>query len=136
MHRLKKTWLLVSKKRTVIYEEMTRLVSSDDNYRSLRECLEERAQKSPIIPWIGLYLRDITFLMDAHPTFLKDHPDLVNFSKIRLLAPTIKQIHEAQKRRYRLHNVLTIQKYLSADEGLLKTENDQFRMSLMLEPKE
>jgi hypothetical protein len=60
----------------------------------------------PILPYVGVYLSDLTFAEDGNPSFFIDpnaqtssmvaHP-MVNFGKMRLISQIISQICELKR---------------------------------------
>ena len=60
--RLKKTWKKVQENSKVwaTWNEMLPLVSADENHRVHRERLKQ--QQLPAIPYVGLYLKHLTFI--------------------------------------------------------------------------
>lgn len=57
--RLKRTWALVKPKYKQMERELQHLTSADSNYKLLRAAI--RGAKPPLIPYIGMYLTDLTF---------------------------------------------------------------------------
>ncbi|KAJ1883224.1 Ras guanine nucleotide exchange factor bud5 [Coemansia sp. RSA 486] len=71
--RLKKTWALLPKKFTIMCRRLLEAMSSDHNYANYREML--RRSQPPLLPFLGLYLTDLTFLEDGNPTYRRyEHP--------------------------------------------------------------
>lgn len=91
-----------------IWEELTHLMSSEDNFRVFREALHKI--NPPCIPYLGtrsaanqwspideavraltcvcstgVFLTDLTFIEDGNPDFLR--PDLINITKLRYVSP-------------------------------------------------
>ena len=63
------------------------LLSDEGNYRRYREFaadVEKLPRRVPFIPFLGLLLRDLTFLNDGNPKYTR--PGVVNVSKLRRLA--------------------------------------------------
>lgn len=56
-------------------------VSSDGRFRNLREVL--RRSEPPCIPYLGMYLSDLSFIEEGTPNFTDD--GLLNFSKMRMV---------------------------------------------------
>ncbi len=105
--RLKNTWARVSKsvitfKSAVLYlhdmyertrliafvpqtkqtiEKLQSLVSSDGRFRNLRDALHRT--DPPCIPYLGMYLSDLTFIEEGTPNFTDN--GLLNFAKMRMV---------------------------------------------------
>lgn len=60
IHRLEKTWSFVSPKTMAVLQELQELIDHRKNYGELRKRLQ--AQSAPCIPFIGIYLTDLTFV--------------------------------------------------------------------------
>jgi hypothetical protein len=68
-------------------EKLQKLVSADGRFRNLRDALHRC--DPPCIPYLGLYLTDLSFIEEGTPTFTEDN--LINFSKMRM----VNILHEA-----------------------------------------
>lgn len=62
-------------------EKLQGLVSSDGRFRSLRDALHRC--DPPCIPYLGMYLTDLSFIEEGTPNFTED--GLLNFSKMRMV---------------------------------------------------
>ena len=58
--RLRKTWKTLPSKFLDTFKKCTQLLSAEGNYRSYRSSLEKAVP--PVNPYIGLYLKDLTFI--------------------------------------------------------------------------
>ncbi|KAJ3048112.1 RasGEF [Rhizophlyctis rosea] len=124
--RLKRTWRALPKKYWEVWEQLNVLVSSEGSYRTYRSTLKTyRASnpKSPIMPYLGVTLSDLTFTEDGNPTYLEtpahpsptltastnalntstkpapsktEHLPHINFTKFRLVAALISSLKELQ----------------------------------------
>lgn len=56
-------------------------IGSDVHYRGLREMLHRC--DPPCIPYLGIYLTDLTYIEEGRPDFTPD--GLLNFSKMRMV---------------------------------------------------
>lgn len=79
--RLKKTWELLSPRYHALFAELKVLVSMEKNYASYRALL--RKHEIPTIPYLGLYLTDLTFVMEGNNT----HRLLVVDSNNKVIPP-------------------------------------------------
>jgi len=133
VHRLQKSWNEVPKTNINIFRELEALVSPESNFESLRCKLLD--VNPPCVPWIGLYLRDLTFVEDGNPNLQKG-TKLVNFEKFRKLSATVKYIQVYQAQHYSFIEVPAIVAMFTNNKAFLSDENEQFALSLKLEPKE
>lgn len=87
-------------------------------YQQRLIALQLHTANPPLVPYLGLYLTDLTFIEDG----AQDYTDggLVNFDKRRLLASVIKEIQQYQQVPYCLSEVPVIKEYLHHVEGICK----------------
>ncbi len=71
------------------FVSMQELTHAEKNYKQIREFLKG---KSPAIPFIGVYLTDLTFIEEGHKNTSTANDNLINFTKRRQTAETIRKI--------------------------------------------
>ncbi|XP_046833094.1 ras-specific guanine nucleotide-releasing factor 2-like isoform X2 [Vespa crabro] len=130
VYRLKKTWEKVSKTTKQTIEKLQNIVSSDGRFRNLRDALHRC--DPPCIPYLGLYLTDLSFIEEGTPNFTEE--GLLNFSKMRMIAHVIREIRHFQQTPYNIELITKVTNYL-LDTSLLLNEKDLYRMSLEIEPR-
>ncbi|XP_043516819.1 ras-specific guanine nucleotide-releasing factor 1-like isoform X3 [Frieseomelitta varia] len=128
--RLKKTWDKVPKATIQMMEKLQNIVSSDGRFKNLREAL--RRCDPPCIPYIGMYLSDLSFIEEGTPTTTED--GLLNFSKMRMIAHVIQEIRQFQQGSYNIEPIARIMNYL-LDPSLQIDDDNLYRMSLEIEPR-
>ncbi|KAF2363517.1 Ras guanine-nucleotide exchange factors catalytic domain [Trinorchestia longiramus] len=128
--RLKKTWEKVSKTTRQTLDKLQSLVSSDGRFRSLRDALHRC--DPPCIPYLGMYLTDLSFIEEGTPNFTEDK--LLNFSKMRMIAHVIREIRHFQQTPYKIEHSPKVTNYL-LDPTRLVTDDDLYKQSLELEPR-
>ncbi|GIY91658.1 ras-specific guanine nucleotide-releasing factor 1 [Caerostris extrusa] len=121
-HReLKKTWEKVSKTTKQSIDKLQNLVSADGRFRNMRDALHRC--DPPCIPYLGLYLTDLSFIEEGTPNFTDE--GLLNFSKMRMIAHVIREIRHFQQTPYKIDMSPKVTNYLldptrlMADEELL-----------------
>jgi hypothetical protein len=77
--RLKRVWTMLSSKSTARLNKLEEIMSPNQNFQQLREQVRE-AEGSPMVPYLPLILRDITFMCDGNPN--KNADGSYNFDKI------------------------------------------------------
>lgn len=96
VYRLKRVWDKVSKTTKATLEKLQVLVSSDGRFKNMREALHRI--DPPCVPYLGFYLTDLAFIEDASPNITEDN--LINFSKMRMIAHVIQEIRHFQQTPY------------------------------------
>lgn len=133
IHRLKSLWGEngISADHAEQLHFLRTLMSMDSNMSAYREYYENVIP--PKIPFIGIHLRDYTFLDDANPRFLKEDPRLVNFLKCHKLFATVSQVLDLQKARYLLRPIPEVAQFLMAACGFENHDRAAFNFSQMIE---
>ncbi|KAJ7337229.1 RasGEF [Desmophyllum pertusum] len=133
VYRLNKTWALIQRRDRAQYDRLTELLSEDDNRKQLRDYLS--SVKLPCIPYLGMYLTDLTYIDTVHP-----NTGGLDDARTRKMNDVIRLISEFQQSNYEnLEPAAHIQSYLSSVnyiEELQKfVEDDNYKLSLRIEPK-
>lgn len=96
--RMTDTWRQLDVKARQQWEKINSLVNYKGNYKAYRSSKKKifLSSKTPnILPYMGLYLKDLTALEEAGNLDKKGGP--VNFHKMRILASIIGEIQQAQR---------------------------------------
>ncbi|KAK9249319.1 ras guanine nucleotide exchange factor domain-containing protein [Lipomyces tetrasporus] len=141
--RLKKTWELLPPRYHSLFAELKGIIVYEKNYASYRTLL--RNTSTPCIPYLGVYLTDLTFADEGNSDFRTFHPDMedsspiINFDKhVR----TTKIIADLQRFQvpYRFQEVPELQAWLDVEikrvhDMYLEDQHVLYRRSCMIEPK-
>lgn len=109
--------------------ELKTLMRPDDAYLNYRTELEESIP--PCVPYLGLYLTELTHAEDGQPNLLDG---LVNFSKCRLVHSIIAHINAHQQKGYNIQAVYQIQQFLRDPHPRLG-DKAIFSHSSLVEPR-
>ena len=143
--RLKRTWELVSQKTKGRLEELKTIVDVGRNYAVLRQRLQNHV--APCIPFVGIYLTDLTFVDVGNQTTRQLPSDgsregvsVINFDKHMRTAKIIGQLQSFQV-PYRLIAVPEMQDWMESQTQRVRTSDQAnvqsyYRRSLLLEPRE
>lgn len=131
VHRLTKTFEALDKKEKQMYEELKSYVSREGNYKALRSAI--RLVSPPCIPYIGMYLTDLTFIEDGNPDLLNGK---LNFIKRRKLFTLIRDMQTLQQTPYELKPVEQLQKMILDIELGTLPDSDLYQESLLRQPRE
>jgi len=137
--RLKFTREEIPKQYQQLYEFLMTQVNSANGYKVYREILSN--VQPPCIPYLGIYLTDLTFMDDGSPNFLpspKEGKDLINFAKRRVIAGVITQVQTFQLSGYNLqpvHQILMLVKTEKMKQQKLD-EKEIWKLSQIEEPRD
>ena len=67
------------------FEDLTDLMNPTENFKKYRTRLKE--VERPLVPYLGLWLTDLTFIDDGNPKVLED--GLFNFEKAEMVNSNI-----------------------------------------------
>ena len=142
VHRLKQTKQQLPAREQKQLEQMLALVSTDNNRKAYRQAL--RQARPPCIPYLGVYLTDLTFLEEGNPDTVKIDSSadggeplvLINWPKHERYAATLAEIRSYQKTHYNLATCCALQTYLTTQmPNFVLDSNEQYDRSLQLEQR-
>ncbi|KAJ5767147.1 uncharacterized protein N7511_004763 [Penicillium nucicola] len=131
VYRLARTWAMVTQRSCDALRPLQSMVSSAQNYNAYREKI--RMAIPPCIPFLGLFLKDLTFIEDGNPSITPE--GLINFHKCSMLASSVHDIRRFQQTSYCLQIVPEIQEYLVTQLQSAPDVHDMYERSCMLEPR-
>eukprot|EP01103_Thecamoeba_quadrilineata_P020672 TRINITY_DN900_c0_g2_i1.p1 TRINITY_DN900_c0_g2~~TRINITY_DN900_c0_g2_i1.p1 ORF type:complete len:834 (-),score=132.85 TRINITY_DN900_c0_g2_i1:94-2595(-) len=129
VHRLKRTWETIPKKSLAVFQELVDLMAVSNNWKNYREVLKQC--NPPALPYLGMYLTDLTFLEDGSPDKLEG--DMINFVKRTKVSLVIRNIQQYQQMPYIWESTVEIRDYLADMQWV--DENQLWKMSLKCEPR-
>jgi hypothetical protein len=124
--RLKQTWEGLTSQQRKTYEEVKKLTDRSLSYANLRAAVKKL--NPPCIPYLGMYLTDLTFIEEGNKDFLNN---LINWNKRHLISETIRQIRQYQLQAYVFTPVPWLQTNLR--EVTVLTEDELYELSEWLE---
>ncbi|KNC50275.1 Ras guanine nucleotide exchange factor A [Thecamonas trahens ATCC 50062] len=127
--RLKFTWAKLDRKSNETLTELRELLDFKGSYRNLRNYLKHVVP--PCIPFIGMYLTDLTFIHEGNPDVLDG---LINFEKHSKVASIIHEMLTYQAIPFALETVPQIKLWLSHLDGA--DDDTTYDWSLDIEPRE
>eukprot|EP01090_Pellita_catalonica_P018270 TRINITY_DN5837_c0_g1_i3.p1 TRINITY_DN5837_c0_g1~~TRINITY_DN5837_c0_g1_i3.p1 ORF type:complete len:500 (-),score=61.99 TRINITY_DN5837_c0_g1_i3:113-1612(-) len=131
--RLKKTWALLPKETWDQYEHMVNLMSCNENFKVFRAQL--RACTPPCLPYLGIFLTDLTFIHQGNSDHYNKSEDLINFTKLQYISNVIEDIQTYQYTPYCLKPVNSIQEHILSRFENFATEKELYSLSLLCEAK-
>jgi son of sevenless-like protein len=131
--RLKRTWELISTRTMQTLSNIRRLMGANRNFSEYRDIIHK--VNPPCIPFLGIYLQDLTFIEDGNANFLKKSNHLVNFAKRMKTAEVIQDLQQYQSTHYMLTAVPDIQEFIKTHLHSSREEEELYNLSLKLEPR-
>jgi hypothetical protein len=89
----------------------------------------------PCIPFLGIYLQDLTFIEDGNPDIIKQSTNLINFAKQQKSAEVIREIKQFQSPPYIFQYVPEIQEFVRFQLNASRDVDYLYERSLELEPR-
>ncbi|KAJ3447254.1 guanine nucleotide exchange factor [Anaeramoeba flamelloides] len=134
IRRLRKSWALVLEEEIKDFEDFSVLLSSRKNSQNLRNAISEiDKNQKPLLPYLGMFLSDLTFIEDGNPDRKTENTNLINFKKINLIGSTLVKILNFQKRSFNFKFIPEFQQFLS-NLTFEKDEIIRYELSVKLEP--
>lgn len=130
VHRLKHTREEMPRHIQQAYTDMQHALDSNQSYKGYRNLLLHA--NPPCIPYLGVYLTDLTFIEDGNPDFIGK---LINFTKRKYIYDVIAKVKQYQYTSYNLQPVYQISCLLVQPVREHMDEDKQFKVSLQREPR-
>ncbi|KAH6912619.1 cell division control protein 25 [Coprinopsis sp. MPI-PUGE-AT-0042] len=138
--RLRQTWAGLQPKYKALLESLRKLADHGRNYHEYRSRLRNTAP--PAVPFLGLYLTDVTFCREGNPSHRPSPMDpnkkLINFNKYHKLARIVQDMQRFQV-PYCLKPIPEVQMYLNIGFERARKHGDLqdlYNRSLLVEPKQ
>ena len=128
INRLRETRRLMPPPMLKWIEAQMKLMNSEGSYHTYRETLH--TVEPPAIPYLGVYLTDLTFIEDGNQNFIDG---LINFKKRQMIYNIIADVQLYQQDKYNIPPNPAILSFLSKLES--KSEIELYKLSLVREPR-
>ncbi|XP_038253578.1 ras guanyl-releasing protein 3 isoform X2 [Dermochelys coriacea] len=129
--RLKETHSHLSSEVTKDWNEMTELVSSNGNYCNYRKTFADSVGFK--IPILGVHLKDLIAVHVVFPDWIDENK--VNIVKMQQLSITLNELVSLQTATHHLEPNMDLINLLTLSLDLYHTEDDIYKLSLVLEPR-
>nr|XP_044993526.1 ras guanyl-releasing protein 3 isoform X2 [Jaculus jaculus] len=129
--RLKETHSHLSSEVTKDWNEMTELVSSSGNYCNYRKAFADCDGFK--IPILGVHLKDLIAVHVIFPDWMEENK--VNIVKMHQLSVTLSELVSLQNASHHLEPNMDLINLLTLSLDLYHTEDDIYKLSLVLEPR-
>uniref|UniRef100_A0A915DST8 Ras-GEF domain-containing protein n=1 Tax=Ditylenchus dipsaci TaxID=166011 RepID=A0A915DST8_9BILA len=96
--RLSLLWMKISNKMRRQYADFEALLDPSRNHRAYRLLVAK--MRSPIVPFVPLLLKDLTFMHEGNKT---SFAGLINFEKMQMIANVLKNFRKCKSNQNQLH---------------------------------
>ncbi|KAJ5068117.1 ras guanine nucleotide exchange factor i-related [Anaeramoeba ignava] len=128
VYRLKHSWSSIKLNYQQTLESLKNQMDSSGAYKTYRELLKN--VNPPCIPYLGIYLTDLTFIEDGVPDFIGN---LINYTKRSQISKVILNIQQYQQKSYEFQYVHQISQLLLKIRNL--DDSELYNKSLEIEPR-
>jgi hypothetical protein len=124
---------IVGARTNQILVQIRKMMGHEKNFIEYREIIH--SINPPCIPFLGIYLQDLTFIEDGNSNYLKKSQNLINFAKRMKTAEVIREIQQYQSAPYQLQSVRELQLFIKSHLENSRDEEILYGLSVALEPK-
>jgi len=128
--RLRQAWRGVKPSALETFEELATFMSSEQNFQKYREAIERCYCKKPAIPYLVVFMRDLTF---AEEISNKTEQGFPNFSKLLRVGKQLLWFKHFAEKGYEYQMDMNVQKILQ--ELKVLNEEELYQLSLICEPR-
>jgi hypothetical protein len=133
--RLKHTFNAIKGRNKELWDELMALMDPSNSFRTLRHAIDESGLSA--IPYLGMYLSDLTFMEDGNPDEVeRNGRKVINFQKHFMIYKTIHQLLRFQTSAEYIKNIKRVEPaYTFLYELCALDENVLYALSLEREPR-
>ena len=114
-------------------QELDKLVKPEKGHAALRKAMRDAAS-GPAVPYLGLYLTDLTFIEDGNPDFISEGgQQMVNLGKCHMVGKALAEVRQFQKKAYSLVEHTPTSLFFTALQP--PPDEEIFSASLVAEPR-
>eukprot|EP01134_Creolimax_fragrantissima_P003726 CFRG3726T1 len=132
--RLKHTLKAMDKRHQQLLSDCNAVTSTTNNSSNIRGLVQKAT--ASCIPFVGLYLQDLTFIEEGNGIklhSLDDKEDVINFVRCRRVATVVMELMQYQQSPYNLRVCGEVRDYVLHIHA--ETPDDLYKKSLLLEPR-
>ena len=135
IHRLKKTWSMMQNKHLQSFEELEHITDHKKNFNEYRK--EMKTAVPPFLPFLGLFLTDLTFSKEGNPDYKDTSKTIINYTKYYRISAIIQELQRFQKPfEFKIQSDLNDLIIMNMESLKYQGNMDKmYERSLILEPK-
>jgi len=131
--RLKYTWGGLTPALRETYANLQAVFNPASSFKRYRQEITNAKVKGPVLPYLGSYLKDLTFAEDGNRDFITEDDKTINWTKRELIGKIVMEVQEFQQKPFPYPTVEPINTFLTELPHL--EDNDLYDLSFVREPK-
>lgn len=131
--RLTETWDQLSKDKLASFERLQRLIDNRKNYNNYRTVLKD--SPLPAFPYVGLSLKDLTFIEDGNENYTDDKKQVINWQKMRMISDVFSNMQRFQQHPYEFEEKPLMRAWLETGRQVVTDDNELYELSFKCQPK-
>lgn len=101
--RLTLTWEAIPSTSMTTFKRLQQLIDNRKNYENYRRALKEA--KVPCFPYVGLVLKDLTFIEDGNESFMDSEKTVINWEKMHMIGDMFRLVQRFTQCPYEFERV-------------------------------
>jgi hypothetical protein len=131
--RLTQTWEALPKEKMQSFQKLQKLIDNRKNYSNYRMVLEDAPL--PCFPYVGLSLKDLTFIEDGNENFLDEEKEVINWQKMSMISKIFDSMQRFQQHPYDFEIKPFMKTWLLKGRVVVTEDNDLYDLSFACQPR-
>jgi hypothetical protein len=132
--RLTQTWEAVPKEKLALFQRLQHLIDNRKNYNNYRLVLKE--SPLPCFPYVGLALKDLTFIEDGNENFLDASKKVINWQKMSMIANVFRDLQRFQQHPYDFEIKPFLNTHLRKGRVIITDDTELYNLSFMCQSRQ
>ncbi len=132
--RLTQTWDAVPKEKLALFQRLQHLIDNRKNYNNYRLVLRE--SPLPCFPYVGLALKDLTFIEDGNENFLDASKKVINWQKMSMIANVFRDLQRFQQHPYDFEIKPFLNAHLRKGRVIVTDDTELYNLSFMCQSRQ
>ncbi len=132
--RLTQTWEAVPKEKLALFQRLQHLIDNRKNYNNYRLVLKE--SPLPCFPYVGLALKDLTFIEDGNENFLDAGKKVINWQKMSMIANVFRDLQRFQQHPYDFELKPFLNTHLRKGRVVVTDDTELYNLSFMCQARQ
>ena len=132
--RLTQTWEAVPKEKLTLFQKLQSLIDNRKNYNNYRMVLKDAPL--PCFPYVGLALKDLTFIEDGNENFLDPAKQVINWQKMSMIASVFRDVQRFQQSPYDFDVKPHLNQHFRTGRCIVTDDTELYNLSFMCQARQ